>query len=118
MVVPAGMESVPLPLSVPPLHVIEAAVRLMFADPPNVPPAIVRIGIDCADALLIAVVPPLTSTFVVIVPVNVFVPLCHTTVPEPPIVVAASNVRVSEVLKLSVVPALVVNVVEVALSAA
>src|ERR1051326_1156020 len=94
MVVQIGMVSVPLPLITPPLHVIEAPVRLMFAEPPNVPLTIVSVGIDCGDALLIAVVPPLTCVFVVIVPLTVFVPLCQTTRPAPPIVVAASNVRV------------------------
>src|SRR5947209_11951259 len=105
MVVPAGMVSVPLPELALPLQVIDAPVRLTAAVPLNVPPESVRVGSVCAAALLMESVPLATVIGVVIVPVTVFVPDCHSTEPAPLMMVAASKVRVSLVLKLSVVPA-------------
>src|ERR1051326_4662570 len=93
-VVPEGMENVPLPLIVPPLHVIAAPVTARFAVPPSAPPVIVRDGIDCVLALLIDIVPPLTASGAVIVPAILFVPAPLCSVPEPLMVVEAPNAAV------------------------
>src|SRR5947207_675841 len=101
MTVPAGMVSVPLPLNVPPDHVDAGPVRLSEPLPLSVPPVMVSTGTDCAAALLSVKVPPLIVVFTEYEPLKVLVPPCHATVPGPLIVVAASNVRVSLLLKMS-----------------
>ena len=90
-VVPDGIENVPLPPMVPPLHVIAGEVTARFAVPLSVPPVIVRTGIDCVEALLIESVPPLTVSDDVIVPAMLFVPAPLFSVPAPLMVVDASN---------------------------
>jgi hypothetical protein len=59
--------------------------------PLSVPPDIVRIGIDCAAALLSVSVPPAMVSFEVSVPAKVLVPACTCSVPAPEMVEAASN---------------------------
>src|SRR5947209_19933085 len=73
MVVPAGIDSVPLPPIVPPLHVMAAPVRLRWPLPLRMPPVIVSVGRLCAEALLIVSVAPLPVVRVDIVAANVVV---------------------------------------------
>src|SRR5437763_14317289 len=90
-VVPFGIDSAPLPPTVPPVQVIAAAVRLMAALPFSVPPCIVSAGIVCVAALLSVSVPPFINRFVESVPLKVFVPLLTWNVPAPVTDEAASN---------------------------
>src|SRR5437764_6935340 len=112
MVVPAGMLRVPVPEIVPPLQLMDAAVRLIGAVPFSVPPLMVSVGNVSVGPLLRVSVPPLTLSgpmpvmlFSVVVPpleyvvplmfqvaFTVFVPEPHCTLPAPEIVVAASKV--------------------------
>src|SRR5205085_94524 len=116
--VPDGMVSVPLPPMVPLPQFIAAPVRLIAAVPLIVPLIIVSVGSDCVAALLSVSVPPLIVVGAESVPANVLVPPCHTTLPGPLIVVAASNVRVSPVLKFNAAPELALNVAPVLVTAA
>src|SRR5437588_1968120 len=98
VVVPEGMVSVPLPPRVPPVHVDAAPVRLTLPVPLNVPPCILREGMDCALALLMLSAPPDVRTGVAMLPVKVVAALDDCSVPAPVMVEAASKVRVSLVL--------------------
>src|SRR4051794_18196728 len=113
MVVPAGMGSAPLPPIVPPVHVIAEPGRVIGAGPASGPPFIVSTGIDCAEALLMARVPPDTRIDVEIGPATVFVPDWDWIVPAPLMVEAASNERTSFVLKMRFVPLATLNVAPV-----
>src|ERR1051326_109768 len=109
MVVPFGMESVPLPPTTPEVQVIDAPVRLIGAVPSCVPPCIASVGTERAEALLRVSVPPvrtrsptLTMEPIVVVPplarvdpVTVLLPEFHCTVPAPLMLDVASKVRVS-----------------------
>src|SRR6266851_5175635 len=117
MVVVAGIDSVPLPPIVPPLQVMAAPVRLIAAEPFSVPPYMARVGIVCVAALFTVKVPPETPRGVDMVPETVLVPDCHWTVPAPEMVDAASNVRVSLVLKFIAVLAATLNVAPVLVTA-
>src|ERR1041385_4050598 len=83
---------VPLPENVPLLHVIDAPVTLTLPLPESVPPFMVSDGSDCAEALLIANVPPVRMVFAEIVPAKAWVLFCTENVPLPEIVDAESNV--------------------------
>src|SRR5438105_4406186 len=95
MVVAAGIDNVPLPESVPPVHDSDVPVMLTLAVPLRVPPAMSSVGIDCGEALLTVSVPPERVTFEEIVPLTVLVPETCWYVPAPLIELAASNVRLS-----------------------
>src|SRR5436190_5812771 len=113
MVVPEGMVSVPLPPMVPPDQFIAAPVRLTFPVPLNVPPLMVRVGIDCALGLLMLSVPLDMRTAVDSVPLMLFVPLLHCSVPAPEMLDAASKVRVSLLANVNVAPEETLNVAPV-----
>src|SRR2546423_6167581 len=110
MTVDAGIFSAPLPPMMPPVQVIALAVRLIGEVPLSGRPCMERVGIDCAAALFIVSVPPMTASGLAIVPAKVLVPLCHCTDPAPVKLEAASNVRVSLVLKLRMAPEAILNV--------
>src|SRR5437016_3709025 len=119
MVVPEGMESAPLPAITPPLQLIDAPVRLIAAVPLSVPPCMASVGMLSAEALLRVSVPPETVTALMppmllrtvvppaelvapvalYVPLTVFVPAFHCTVPALVIDDDASKLCVSFVLK-------------------
>src|SRR5437868_9955590 len=96
MTVPLGMESVPLPPMVPPLQVMAALVRLMFAVPLSVPPCMVRVGMKSVPSRLGVCVPQLMRIDGVTLPATVFVPLETSSVPEPLMLEAASKLRSEE----------------------
>ena len=82
----------PLPASVPPLHVIVAPVMLTLPLPLRMPPLKVSEESDCAEALLIANVPPVMLSFAESVPAKAWVLFCTESVPLPEIVEATSHV--------------------------
>src|SRR3954451_1275027 len=66
-VVPFGIETAPLPPSVPPVQLIEAEVTLIAAVPLSTPPCIASVGTVSGVALLRVSVPPLTRMLPVLV---------------------------------------------------
>src|SRR5947209_18215780 len=91
MTVPLGMDSVPVPPMVPPLQVMAALVRLMFAVPLSVPPCMVRVGVVSVLALLGGRVAPMMKIDVETAPAAVDVPDWTFSVPAPVMEEAASN---------------------------